>query len=265
MRATLECLERNLRKLYSFLAPWPGWRVGEENGLLWCESPIAHEAFNKVLECQVSGSDAAERIAKLKDRAAARHVPFGFWVGPTSRPKNLEEILATLGFHRQALAWAMARPLDDAPLPPQPANVSVQVLEGPELWPQWLEIFTQVFQLPPVLAQAYGQQLACGGFGYGVPLRHYLAFYRGRPAGIASIFQDDSALGIYNFGTVPSLRGRGVGTYLLATLLEAGRAQGLKLAVLRGTTEAYGFYLRQAFRHLARYELFRFAPSVTVL
>ncbi len=258
-------LEYNVASLVTFLSQWPGWRVYTEPGLVWCESAIANEAFNKVIRCELANVDAALRLVRLRDEAFGRGAPLAFWVGPRSKPANLTHILEELGFRPTAQAWGMVRSTELELQAHHLADVEVQILSGYNLWPSWLAVFGQGFGLSWEVAQAYGEQLAIG-LGAEQPLMHLAAFIQGKLVGTASMFvDDDQVAGIYNLATAASARGQGVGEALVSHILSQARARGCRWAVLRSTASAYGFYVGVGFQPVARYQIFAATPPATLL
>lgn len=257
-------LEYNVEFFVGYLSAWSGWRVCIEGGLLWVESGIPNEAFNKVIRCQLSSAHAAHRLVRLRDETFGRGAPLGFWLGPRSEPANLAHILEELGFRPTAQAWGMVRQVEPQALP-HPAEVEVQVLRGCGFWPSWVEVFAQCFGLPWDVAQAYGEQLTIG-LGEDQPLTHMAAFVRGQLIGTASVFVDDRGVaGIYNLATAPSARGQGVGEGLVSAVMAEAANRGCQWAVLRSTAAAYSFYMSAGFQPVARYQVYVATPPATLL
>lgn len=257
-------LEHNVEALLTYLSSWPGWRVCEEPGLFWCEGGIPHEAFNKVVRCQLPKGQAAHRLLSLREQVFARHAPLGFWLGPRSQPPNLRDILDELGFQPVAQAWGMARRVSLLPYDAGAARVQVQEVTGYDLWPAWVEVFGQAFGLPAEATAAYGEQLAIGLGRNDVV--HVAAVSGGRVVGTGTLFVDDRKVaGIYNLATDIAARGQGVGEAVLGWLLHQAHELGCQWAVLRSTAAAYRFYLAAGFQPVARYDVYVARPQAAPL
>lgn len=257
-------LEYNVEALLEYLSAWSAWRVCAEPGLLWVESAIPNEAFNKVLRCQLANAQAASRLFRLRDEAFSRGAPLAFWLGPRSGPKNLAHILEELGFRPTAQAWGMVREVK-ARVSPEPMGIEVHVVRDYRLWPSWVEVFGQSFGLSRDVAEAYGDQLAIG-LGMDQPLTHIAAFVNGKLAGTASLFVEDRGVaGIYNLATATSARGQGVGDALLGFAMAEANNKGCRWVVLRSTAGAYRFYLDAGFQPVARYQVYVATPPVALL
>ncbi|MCS7182858.1 MAG: GNAT family N-acetyltransferase [Thermoanaerobaculum sp.] len=261
----VSALEDNLEGLLELLAAWRGWRVHHSPGLFWCESPIPHEAFNKVVRFQLSRQHAASRLARLRDRAFSRHAPLGFWLGPRAQPQHLRDLLRELGFSPVAQAWGMTLTLHQMPPTREGSPVAVEPLRDRHRWPEWVRVFGETFGTPPSITEAHGEQLGLF-LGQESPLTHFAALTEGQVVGIASLFfANPPVAGLYNFGVAQAGEGHGVGQALLAGLLAFAWERGYRQVVLRSTAHAYGFYLRQGFHAVAKYELWVARPTTLSL
>jgi ribosomal protein S18 acetylase RimI-like enzyme len=85
----------------------------------------------------------------------------------------------------------------------------------------------------------------------------FVARLDGRPVGYSLAIRSAGASGVYNVGTLPAARRRGVGTALTWAAVAAGRAQGFDCAVLQSTEMAVSMYEAMGFRTVAPYVVFR--------
>lgn len=251
MDAVSQPLQSNLEALWAFLARWPGWRVHIEEHLAWCESPIAHESFNKVIRCRLPKEEAADVLCRLRDQAWAKQRPLGFWLEEDASSFQLRELLPGLGFQPRAQAWGMVHTLTTKPEGKN--EVPVVALLGHEFWPQWLTVFGEGFALPWEVVEAYGEQLSLGLSGTS-PLLHLAALLHGQVVGTASLFFDEHAIaGLYNLAVALPYRSQGVADALVHEALRRAVAAGCRLVVLRSTAEAFSVYLRWGFHVGVRY------------
>lgn len=257
-------LEYNAEALLAHLSAWPGWRVRVEPGLLWCESGILHEAFNKVIRCELPKAHAAQLLLTLREHFFARHAPLGFWLGPRSQPSNLRHILQELGFQPTLQAWGMVRPVSPRPGEAGSPELEIQEVRGYDLWSGWLQVFGRAFGLPAEARAAYGDQLAIGLAGDS--LLHVAALSGGQVVGTGSLFVDDrNVAGIYNVATDTAARGQGIGEAVLGWLLREAQNRGCQWAVLRSTAAAYPFYVAAGFQPVARYDIYIARPPAAPL
>lgn len=84
----------------------------------------------------------------------------------------------------------------------------------------------------------------------------------GRPVGTSVAIRSRTASGVYNVGTLPEARRRGVGAALTWAAVEAGRAWGYDTIVLQSSTMGFSTYAAMGFRTVAPYTVFSRPPSV---
>lgn len=82
----------------------------------------------------------------------------------------------------------------------------------------------------------------------------------GQPVGYSLAIASELANGVYNVGTLPEARRRGVATALTWAAVDAGRRAGFEYAVLQSTPMALGLYEAMGFRKVLDYAIFRPTP-----
>ena len=88
-------------------------------------------------------------------------------------------------------------------------------------------------------------------------VRGFIGRLRGRPVGYALAIRSERANGVYNVGTLPDARRRGVGTALTWAAAAACREAGLDTVVLQSSEMARTMYEAMGFRTVVRYAVFR--------
>lgn len=84
------------------------------------------------------------------------------------------------------------------------------------------------------------------------PLRLYVAYCEGQAVGTVSLFDAGGVGGVYNLGTHPAFRGRGVGRALLAHVLEEAQWEcGLNECVVQASRQAVPLLQWAGFEPLA--------------
>ncbi len=84
----------------------------------------------------------------------------------------------------------------------------------------------------------------------------FIGRLRGRPVGYALAIRSERANGVYNVGTLPGARRRGVGRALTWAAAATGRDAGLDTAVLQSSEMALAMYEAMGFRTVVRYAVF---------
>jgi GNAT superfamily N-acetyltransferase len=83
----------------------------------------------------------------------------------------------------------------------------------------------------------------------------------GRPVGTGLAIRTGSVSGVYNIGTLPGARRRGVGSAITVAAIDAGRGWGCDLIVLQATEMGEPLYRELGFRTIVRYTTFTRRPA----
>lgn len=256
-------LEANLHGHISFLQRFiPGMAVLDQEDVLLVDSGCPSDTFNKVARARFSEPNADRRIAEIIQHFRAVKRPFAWWVGPGSRPLDLEERLRQHGL--AAAEFELGMSLDLSSLPPNmgaPKELKICRATGPEHIAAFATVFAANWEPrdPAVLsfycaASPFLLEPSC-------PMVLFVGFLDGAPVSCGELFIDrgpGGVAGVYSVATKKAFRGRGFGTALTwAALYEAWR-QGVSTAVLQSSDDGKGVYTRLGFKpccHFTEYTL----------
>lgn len=179
-------------------------------------------------------------------------------------PEVIDELLAPFEEGGIPVVWAVTPPgdisaeleqrgFDVAALP----GMTVELAAMPELdVAPGVEVFP-VDDDPALLEAATEISFTTNGFppGMSAPMRHafervpdrtrfstFLATIDGEPAAASALLISDHVAGLFNVGTLPAFRRRGLGALVSLAALEAGRAAGCTLGALQSSSDAVGVY-----------------------
>lgn len=174
-------------------------------------------------------AEAAEAIVRIYEKAAVDR--YAIWVHESEEVAIAE--MARRGFRVDTSTRGMAMSLDDIAVPRPDLEL------GPPDWEEYLRII----EVPD-------------GLLAGVEANDFHVLV-GRLAGenvVAAMAYDDGGdAGIYNLGTLPHARRRGLGTALAAMHLYRACERGCATASLQSTQMAEGIYTALGFQDLGRF------------
>ena len=180
---------------------------------------------------------------------AAHNVPFRVWVA--------EKLVAALG---TTLSSCRLRPdpvvypgmvLHPVPtVPPPPAGVTVASLSE-----AGLDEFISVLE-EGGLTTELAHCLISPSFAADPDVRLFVGRLDGRLAGTSIAIRSRHASGVYNVGTLPSARRRGVGSALTWAAIDAGSAWECDTIVLQSSAMGLPMYSDMGFRTVAPYVVF---------
>jgi ribosomal protein S18 acetylase RimI-like enzyme len=180
-------------------------------------------------------------------------------LGPSMRPHELARRLVEHGFEHvgddsgMALELVHPRPLES------PAWLGAEPVQDDLVLARWVETMLEAFELPPTWSDWFEQR--CSALGYQA-WSHYLGYVDGQPVGTASSFTTDDVVGIYNVGTIPQARRRGIGAALTLQALADARARGARHAVLHASEMGVSIYRQLGFRPICSGGLYRWRPQL---
>ena len=84
----------------------------------------------------------------------------------------------------------------------------------------------------------------------------FIGYTNGTPVATSMSVRTGDVVGVYNVGTVPSDRRRGIGWAMTAAAVTAGAEMGATVAILQSSPMAASIYEAHGFRRLFQYRLF---------
>jgi len=196
-------------------------------------APLADGALP--LEVKVGAAEAFYR---------ARHLAPTFKLTAAARPEGLEGFLAARGYRVDAPVLILTRPLDPSAAASSglPSSPSDAWLTANAAVPSHYGAAPEAFL---ALLGRIHQPMAFSAVGDG-----------GETAAIGMAVADGAWVGLFEIGTVPARRRRGLATAVIARLLDWGHGQGARsayLQVMEANSPARALYARLGFTEAYRY------------
>jgi ribosomal protein S18 acetylase RimI-like enzyme len=133
-------------------------------------------------------------------------------------------------------------------------GLDVQIIRDDAGLRVWANVFVNGYGLPPAWETSIYESWR--HFGYDFPVRNYLGYLHGKPVSTSCLIFGGGAAGIYNVGTLPEARGRGLGAALTARPLLDARAMDYRIGTLQSSEMGFGVYQKLGFRHLCQIEYY---------
>ncbi|HYM84777.1 MAG TPA: GNAT family N-acetyltransferase [Candidatus Dormibacteraeota bacterium] len=223
--------------------PWS--EVVETDDVIVGVTGVPLPAMNIVARAVLAPPTADARIGEVLARLAGCHVPFSWWVTPTSAPGDLVGRLTRAGLADAAALPAMALDLAAWTRRGTPPGVGVERVREGGAWTDTVRAMALGFDLPdavvPTLAERFGALLSRRD------LRWFAARFDGEIVACALSVVSGGVVGIYNVATIPEARGRGAGSAVTAAALADGRRSGATVAVLESSEMGHAVYRRLGF------------------
>jgi ribosomal protein S18 acetylase RimI-like enzyme len=236
------------RQVATLVASWrayarhsDGARVEDIAGAAVCLFPSVPESGvynNALLPRGLDAGRAGEVVGAIEEAYGKAGIPsYAIWAHESE--DEAVAALAARGLRLDTSTRAMAMSLDGHSLP-RP-EIELADLD----WATYVERFLEI---PGLLRGASPEEFH---------LR--VARLDGREVGAVIAYDHEGDRGVFNLGTLPDARRRGVGTALTALLLHEARERGCTTASLQSTPIAEGVYAALGFADLGRY--LEYAPA----
>jgi ribosomal protein S18 acetylase RimI-like enzyme len=248
-------MEENLAGHVSFLQrKLDGMVVDDRSGLMLVDSGIPSDTFNKILAARLDESSADGRIEEALSYFRERGRPFTFWVGPCSRPLDLETRLREKGLRAAERELGMSIELDRLPARIEtPPGASIRRVRSREDLHAFLSVLSSLQDPPDVHVIAFFERGAGILLDESCPMRFYVAYVDFEPAAVSELFLGGGVAGVHMVATSDRFRRRGLGMALTWTALEEGRRTGMAIGVLQASEEGQPLYERLGFEPCGRF------------
>ena len=209
------------------------------------DDPFANMAFGMTVR------DAENRVKSITSKLEKHKVPGYFWVGPCTKPANLEDLLLQNGWNYLASPPAMAVDLALLGSAPEVSGLELRRVVTNEDYERWKETVAAGFKLPLNVAQLFQKPKDDS-------VRFYTALLDGQPVGTTAMVIVNGVPGIYCVSTLPEFRRRGIGAVLTTLPLLDARAEGYQMATLQSSVMGYPIYTKLGFREVCKLKMFGF-------
>jgi GNAT superfamily N-acetyltransferase len=247
-----DALERNQWEFIRGFAAVRGVEVIDEPRVLRVATGVPSPLFNPVLRADVPAAEVRELIDESRAWYRRRHVPWSWYVGPASRPANLESELERRGFAKVTEPPGMAADLSALDRLDPGAHVTIERVSDRAGVNAWFGVFAPSFELSKAAASAFRDLVLAAGMADDSPMRNYLAFAGSEPVATGSLVPAAGVGGIYNIATRADLRGRGIGRAMTYKLMREAAALGYRAAILWSTAAGMPVYRRLGFEERIR-------------
>jgi ribosomal protein S18 acetylase RimI-like enzyme len=229
----------------NLLASWERYAAGSAGAFLRREPEVALAVFpapperqvynNALLSRGLDDAQAGSAMSFLEEQYGSAGI-HGFAVWAHESEAAAIATLEARGYRVDTITRAMAMTLDAIERPR--SRFAITSAD----WPQYVQMLGSLGAPEGLLTE-----MDPSGFHAAV------ALVDGQRVAAAIAYDHDGDCGIYNVGTMPHARRRGLGTALTAQLLHDARQRGCTTASLQATEMAEHLYSQLGFRDLGRF------------
>jgi ribosomal protein S18 acetylase RimI-like enzyme len=222
--------------------------IWDEPAFLLADSGLPSDTFNKVARARLARERCSEEIGRAAGHFKAVGRPFAWWVGPSSRPLDIEERLQEMGFCATELATGMGLVLRELREAPLPAGLQVERVSSLRHLEDLSCVLAQNWTPPDAAVAPFYQAAAPLILQPQSALRYFVAYLDGEPAAVSGLYLEGGVGGIYSVATRRQFRRHGIGARLTWAAADEARRAGAALAVLQASPEGKEIYQRLGFQ-----------------
>ena len=234
---------------------FPGGVHTSADGVEMLETGISHPLGNVVLRCSLAGDAAVQKAMEIRQHFQEKGVIMSWFVQTHEELDKLPKVLTSAGFVVAGTAPAMLASLRGLPEDPviKPGVEVREVLTGADL-DSWIQTLQAVFQFSDELKPLFLGPCLKNGMGPDQQFRCFLASADGIAVGVSAIFRHQSEGGIFCVGTLPEVRGQGIGAVVTYAAMKAAADMGLERIVLQSSPLGESVYRKLGFQTVGNHE-----------
>jgi ribosomal protein S18 acetylase RimI-like enzyme len=244
-------VEENLRQSFRILASARERAdVFEIDGVTIASLGATFQMFNAAfLNSYVADeADLERRIAMASLHFAQRRMAWAFWMCDAFLDRKLqrraERIFARMGLTLSSELPAMAADTLVTPWRRLP-KIEIRPVDDPATRRAFCEIGAVCFHVP----LNWFEEVFDDRMGQRAEFVPWIAYVNGEPVATAATVLASGAIGVYNVGTLPAHRGRGIGEAMVRFAIDRAReASGIARTVLQSTSFGYDLYRKMGYR-----------------
>lgn len=260
-----DSVEANLISFFDMWKPMPNVDLYKGDDMLRIFSGLSHPLMNGIVRAQLDDENLEAKIEETINFFKQRSVPFMWWIGPASRPKDLGEIISTFGltkleYNPPGVAVDL-RKLDEATFREaiNYSNVTVKQVQNADELRKWSSIVGKCFDFSDVVTNGFNEMMRVVLAEENVV--NYLAILNGEPVASSIVIYSAGVAGIYCVGTLSQYRGQRIGTAItMAPLLDA-RKRGFEISILASTEQGFNVYRRIGFKKTCEWRQYVWTPD----
>jgi hypothetical protein len=252
-------IESHIFPFIKALRGWQGAEVHDESDILWSITDIPFDLFNSVSRARILPENIDATIQSVVAQAGQRGVPLLWWTGPGTLPADLGKHLERHGFvredHMPGMAVDLAKLKENLPVS---AGFTCQPVEDQAVLKIWGQVFGECFEAPDFAVEAF-----CDFSNYvnRHTMRSYLGWLDGKPVATSTLMLGEGVANIYNVGTIPAARRRGIGALMTALPLYEARAEGYRVGILDASEMGESVYRSLGFQEYCKSDTYMWVPE----
>lgn len=255
----INIIEENFFKFSLLLGRCKKGVVYDGDDIKWSYSGL--NVLDRVIYLNITEENVDKYIEEIINKFTAWNAPLAWFIGTSTKPKNLSQYLEKYNFVNTGDWVGMSK--DISSLVNQPDNNEIEIKEviGESMFNEWGEIICAGFEIHDYFKEdtlkVFSDLIDKGDKS----LKHYIAYKNSEPVSACTLFSGiENIAGIYFVATKPEYRGRGIATGLVNYVLNIAKNENYKISVLQATDMGTSVYKKMGYEEYCRFNVYVWSP-----
>lgn len=244
----------------TLLSTLPQAALHEDPGILWFETDVPLDFFNGVLLTDLDPGTLPGAIDLVLSHFQQRHLPFHWYIGPSSRPTDFGHLLQARGITHEEDEPGMAVDLfalnEEIPVS---SSLTIHPVITDELLQQWVGVWGCT--APEEVIWQFFTVYSGLHLDLDSPLRLYLGTLDGKPVATVGLFFGGGVASVKHVATLPHLRQQGIGAAMTLMAAREARTLGYRIGILTASPMGINIYRRLGFREYCTCSTYQWNPG----
>ena len=254
-----EAIEVNWYDCFKRWSKAPQVQFHETEYLKRLTTKVPHSRWNGVFLAHLTEDNVDEKIQENLEYFKELQLPWSWYIGPSSRPLDLQQRIEEYGLTHRHLMPGMAVELDsmrdDFCTPP---DFTVKQVRDLGVLRDFVDVASKIMDLFKEQRYEFFLYEATAIFDEEVPRYDYVGYLDGVPVATSILVCSEAVAGVNTVCTLPEARGKGIGTEMSMVTLREARSLGYKVGVLLSSEMGHGVYRKIGFEECCEMGFYRF-------
>ena len=257
-KETVDIIESDLRGAY----PPQGMSLSKSDGpdAIWRVTGVLDKYFNNVTYVSWLPEEAPTRVKRLIKEFNTYGVDYTWWIGPSSSPVDLPEILEANGMVYQEDFPGMAIDLrnlhDEHAELTDIQGLEISLINNEVQLNDFVHAYIVATNSNPKMQSGLASLFTMSGYKETDHWSLYAAMFHGEVVATTALFTGAGVAGIYLVSTVAEVRRRNIATTIVTHVLKQALNAGYTIGTLQSSKEGLGLYQKLGFREYCSFPLF---------
>jgi GNAT superfamily N-acetyltransferase len=252
-------IEGNLiAKVKHYPSLLPEMTVLEEGDVDVINSNEKTSTFNIICNARFLEPRSQKKVRDLSEYYQSRDLPVCWWLGPSTTPSALGDVLRAEGWQYEATDLGLAADL---------RKLSFESDEIKDINIKQVKDVQTMMDFAGVLASFFGasekeailsfyRKVAQRGFTNKDPLQNFVAYWNGKPVATSSYFLSHGVAGFYDCLTLAEMRRKGIGQAMMRKRFKQVLELGIPWVTLSSSHDSRGLYQKLGFQQYCEFSTF---------